>query len=455
MAAAVTLAQAGKQVLVIEGRETIGGGTRTEELTEPGVPHDVCSAVHPLAAGSPFLSELPLAEHGLSWAYPPIQFAHPLEGGDAVAVLRSVEETAAGLGDDGETWREVFGSAASDWDRMSRLATAPPLRAITSPFAGLRLARRGLRSGKHLAKLFEGERARAAVAGLAAHAIAPLDTASSGGVALVLGAAAHAVGWPVAAGGSARLTEAMASYLLSLGGEIETGRWVRRLGDLPDTKVVLFDTSPQTAAAIAGERMSSGVRRRLAKHKNGPGVFKLDIVTDGPIPWSNPACAAAGTIHLGGTFDEIAASEEEVARGGHPQRPFVLASQPLVADPERAPQGLGVLWAYCHVPNGSSEDMTERIIAQVERFAPGFESLIRSISMRGPSDLETDNPNYVGGDIGGGKLSLLGVVAGLKLIRPYRIGDGTFLCSAAAPPGPGTHGMCGHHAARAALAELR
>jgi phytoene dehydrogenase-like protein len=455
LTAAVLLARAGKRVTVIEGQPTIGGGTRTEELTEPGVRHDVCSAVHPLGAGSPVFGSLPLKEHGLEWADPPVPFAHAMDGDGSVLVHRSIDETADGLGEDGMVWRSVFRPFVADWDRTVALATAPPLRAVRSPIAGLRLARIGLRSGEALAGRFATDRGRAAVAGLAAHSVAPLGTAASGGVALVLGAAAHAVGWPFALGGSAAIASALGSYLESLGGEIETGRWVRRLGDLPDTRIVLFDTSPQAAAAIAGERMTTLTRRRYRRHRVGPGSFKLDIATDGPIPWADERLGAAGTVHLGGTYEEIASAEEETTRGGHPDRPFVLLAQPLVADRSRAPTGTGVVWAYCHVPTGSEEDMTERIVGQIERFAPGFETTIRAVAIRGPGDLEADNPNHVGGDITGGPVSLWGVLARPTIFRPYRAGPGTYLCSAATPPGAGVHGMCGFHAARAALKELR
>lgn len=454
LAAAVTLAQAGKSVRVIEGRATIGGGTRTEELTEPGVLHDVCSAVHPLGIGSPFFSTLPLDRHGLEWAHPPVPLGHALDGGDAVLVHRSIDDTSSGLGSDGAVWRDVFSPFAADWDTTARLATAPPLRAMRNPIAGLRLARLGLRSGTHLVSRFESDGARAAIAGLAAHAIAPLDTAASGGVALVLGAAAHAVGWPFAFGGSRNISAALASLLESLGGEIETDRWIRRLGDLPDTRTVLLDTSPGSAVSIAGDRMTAGIRRKYRKRTPGPGVFKLDIVTDEPIPWSNKDLGRAGTVHLGGTFEEIAEAEAETFSGRHPVRPFVLLAQPLVADRGRAPKDTGVVWAYCHVPVGSTEDMTERIIGQIERFAPGFGGTILSLAIRGPGDLEDDNPNFAGGDITGGPISLGGVMARPKLFRPYRAGVGVYLCSASTPPGSGVHGMCGHHAANAALKEL-
>lgn len=455
LAAAIVLAQAGKKVLVIEGRETIGGGTRSEELTEPGVLHDVCSAVHPLGIGSPFLSSIPLGDHGLDWAHPEIPFAHAIDTGSAVTVHRSMDDTAAVLGRDARSWRRVFDPIVEDWGRMARLATGPPLRAARSPLAGMRLARHGLRSGKHLATRFQTDEGRAAIAGLAAHAIAPLDTAGSGGVALLLGAAAHAVGWPFARGGSASIGRALASYLESLGGRIETGRWIRRRDELPDSRVVIFDTSLKTALRIAGDRMSRSTRRRYGRTRIGPGVFKLDISLDGSVPWSNPVLSRAGTVHLGGTFEEVAESEQAIDDGEHPDRPFVLLSQPLTADPTRAPDGLGIVWAYCHVPIGSEVDMTTRIVGQIERFAPGFESAIRAMSIRGPADLESENPNYVGGDISGGPMSLRGLFARPTLLRPYRAGDGVYVCSSATPPGAGVHGMCGYHAAMAALEDSR
>jgi phytoene dehydrogenase-like protein len=377
--------------------------------------------------------------------------AHALEDGRSVLLHRSLDETADELGDDGATWRRILGPLVADWERTVRLGTAPPLRAARSPFAGLRLARYGLRSGEHLADRFESERARALVAGLAAHSVAPLDTAASGGVTLVLTAAAHAVGWPFALGGSRAITDAMADYLRSLGGEIRTGVWIRRLGDLPDTRAVLFDTSAQSAATIAGDRMSSGRRRRYRRRPIAPGSFKLDIVTNGPVPWSDERLGAAGTVHLGGTYEQIADAEEDVAAGRIPDRPFVLLTQPLVADRARAPAGTGVVWAYCHVPTGSDVDMTDRIVLQIERFAPGFEGTIREIAVRGPAELEAANPNYLGGDITGGPVSLMGIMRRPTMFRPYRMGPGIYLCSAATPPGAGVHGMCGYHAAKAAL----
>lgn len=453
LAAAVAIAARGKRVKVIEGRDSVGGGTRSEELTEPGVIHDVCSTAHPLGVASPFLATLPLQDHGLEWADPPIPFAHAMDDG-AVAVHRSIADTARELGSDGPVWCRVFEPLVDDWDRTARLATGPPLRASLSPLAGLRLARHALRSGKHLADRFRTERGRALVGGLAAHSTAPLDSATTGGVGLVLGAAAHAVGWPFARGGSAAITSALASFLESLGGEIETNRWIRRLADVPDTRVVLFDTSAESLVSIAGDRISSVRRRRYRRLPAGPGTFKLDVATDGPVPWADSTLRDAGTVHLGGTFDDVAHAEAEIAAGRHPEEPFVLLTQPLVADRSRAPAGTGVVWAYCHVPNGSTQDMTDRILARIERFAPGFRDTIRSLKATDSSDFEEYNPNFRGGDITAGAVTLTGILRRPTLLRPYRAGPGIYLCSAATPPGAGVHGMCGYWAARAALKEL-
>ena len=454
LAAAVVLAEAGKRVLVLEGRDTIGGGTRTQELTEPGVLHDVCSSVHPLGIGSPLFSSLPLDGHGLGWAHPPVPFAHALPDGESVLVHRSIEETARGLGEDGAPWRKLVGPLVDDWEATARLATAPPLRAALSPIRGLRLGVRALRSGDHIAGRFSTDRGRALIGGLSAHSIASLDTLGVGGVATVLGAAAHAVGWPFAVGGSAAISSALASYLESLGGEIRTGHWVHRIGDIPEARVLVFDVAPQHVASIADDRVPSWRRSRYRTLPVGPGTYKVDIATDGPIPWADPRLGKAGTVHIGGTYEEIASAEAEVVGGGHPERPFVLLAQPLVADRTRAPEDTGIVWAYCHVPSGSTEDMSERIVGQIERFAPGFESTIRSVFRRGPEGFDDYNPNFIHGDISGGPISLTGLLRRPTLLRPYRAGQGVYLCSAATPPGAGVHGMCGYWAAKAAMREL-
>ncbi|MFH1105521.1 MAG: NAD(P)/FAD-dependent oxidoreductase [Actinomycetota bacterium] len=454
LSAAITLALAGKRVLVLEANATIGGGARTSELTLPGVRHDVCSAVHPLGIASPALSNLPLADHGLRWAHPPVPLAHPLDDGAAGVLVRDVDETAARLGADGPAWRRTFGLVAAHWDDSVRLALQSPLAALRTPISGARFGWLALRSASRLARRFRTPAGRALVAGIGAHTAAPLSTIATGGVAITLGAAAHTVGWPVAVGGSGSITDAMAGYLRSLGGEIRTKTTVGAWSDLPEARVVLFDTDPAVMSAVAGNRLSRRTARRYHRFRRGPGVFKVDVALDGPIPWANPDCRRAGTIHVGGTFEEIAAAEQAVARGEHPTRPFVISAQPTVADPGRAPSGTHVLWAYCHVPAGSQTDMTERIFDQVERFAPGFRGRVVAINVRRPADLEADNANLVGGDITGGALSLRGLVARPSLFRPYRAGRGVFICSSSTPPGAGVHGMCGWHAARAALKEL-
>jgi phytoene dehydrogenase-like protein len=452
--AAITLASSGKRVVVLEAAPTVGGGARTAELTLPGIRHDVCSAVHPLGAGSPGLTVLPLADQGLTWAHPPIALAHPLDDGTAGVVTRSLDETRERLGRDGRAWERTFGAVATRWDDSVRLALSAPLAALRSPIAGARFGWLALRPASLLARRFHTPAGRALVAGMAAHAAAPLTTVATAGVALTLGAAAHAVGWPLAVGGSQTIADAMARHLRSLGGEIVTGSPVTAWSDLPQARVIVFDTSPEMVESIAGGRLSAGRRRRYRRFRHGPGTFKVDVALDGAIPWINPDCHRSGTVHVGGTYEEIAASERAVSTGRDPEQPFVIAAQPIVADPGRAPAGTHVLWAYCHVPSGSPTDMTERIFDQVERFAPGFRSRVTAISARGPGELEADNLNQIGGDITGGALSLRTLLRRPSVFRPYRAGRGIYLCSASTPPGAGVHGMCGWHAARAALREL-
>jgi phytoene dehydrogenase-like protein len=454
LTAAVTLAAAGKRVLVLEAAESIGGGARTAELTVPGVRHDVCSAVHPLGLGSPAFSGLPLSDHGLEWAHPAVPLAHPLDGGEAAVVSRDLEATCDRLGPDGSAWRSIVGRVAARWESTLSVAMAPPLWGIRHPLAAIRLARSAIPSAHRLARRFGTDAGRALIAGLAGHAAAPLTTLTTGGVARVLGASVHTVGWPFARGGSQAIAAALASHLGSLGGEIRVSSPVTKWGDMPDARVVLFDTSPETVLRIADHRVSRGTRRRYRSFRRGPGVFKVDVAVDGPIPWENADARGAGTLHLGGTWDEIAGAEAQVAVGEHPERPFVIAAQPIVADPGRAPDGTHVLWAYCRVPPGSTVDMTSRILRQVERFAPGFQDRILTVTSRGPADLEADNANLIDGDITGGAVSLRGVLVRPKVLRPYRVSSGVYLCSASTPPGAGVHGMCGLHAAHAALREL-
>jgi len=454
LAAAITLARAGRSVLVREEQETLGGGTRSAELTLPGFVHDVCSAVHPLVLGSPFFRSLPLVEHGLELVHPPAPLAHPLDGGEAVMLERSLEQTAAGLGTDARAYRRLLGSVVVGWGRLEEAILGPLLAVPRHPLA---LAGFGLKAIQPAARLagrtFSGERARALFAGATAHSIQALERPATSSFGLVLLALGHVHGWPVARGGSQRIADALASYLRSLGGEIQTGAPVESLAALPPARAVLCDVTPRELVRLAGERLSGRYRRALQRFRYGPGVFKLDYALEGPIPGAAPECARAGTVHVGGTLAEVAASERAPEQGEHAERPYVLLAQPTLFDPSRAPEGKHTAWAYCHVPNGSSFDMTERIEAQIERFAPGFRERILARSALGPAELEHGNRNYVGGDINAGSAALRQLVArpALRLV-PYATPiEGLYLCSSSAPPGGGVHGMCGYLAAREAL----
>ena len=446
LAAAIELARAGRSVRVLEARDTVGGGMRSAELTLPGFVHDICSTVHALAAGSPFLRELPLPE----LVHPPAPLAHPLDDGTAVLLERSVEATAAGLGLDGEAWTRLVGHFAERADALME-ATLGPLRLPRHPLLLGRFGVSALRSADGLARAaFEGERARALFAGLAAHSMLPLTQPVSASFGLVLGVLAHAYGWPVARGGSQSLADALAAHLRSLGGEIETGHRVGSLAELPPSRAVLLDVTPRQVLEFAGNRLPARYARRLAGYRYGPGAFKLDYALDGPIPWRAPECARAATVHLGGTLAEIVASEATLRH----ERPFVLLAQASLFDETRAPEGKHTVWAYCHVPNGWDGDATDAIEAQIERFAPGFRDLVLARIAHGPADLERYDENYVGGDINGG-LQDARQLFGRPVPRlvPYSTPvPGLYLCSSSTPPGGGVHGMCGVNAARAALA---
>ncbi len=454
LAAAITLARARRSVLVLEAAETVGGGVRSAELTLPRFLHDVCSAVHPLAAGSPCFRELPLARHGLDLLHPPAPLAHPLDDGTAVMLERSVEETAAGLGPDAEAYRELMAPLVDRGDLLEPflLGRSPISR---HPFAAARFAALGLRSAVGLASRFDGRAARALSAGLAAHSIQNLHRIPTASFGLVLALLGHRHGWPVVRGGSQRLADALASYLRSLGGTIETGRHVASVDELPRTGVTMLDLTPRQVIRVAGHRLPGRYIRALQRFRYGPGVFKVDWALDGPVPWAAEECLRAGTVHLGGTLEEIAASEEAVWRGEAPERPYVLAAQQSLFDETRAPDGKHTLWAYCHVPNGSRVDMTERIEAQFERFAPGFRERILERSARGPAEVERENENYVGGDINGGVQDLLQLYTRPAIrLNPYSTPiDGVYICSSSTPPGGGVHGLCGYYAARSALAK--
>lgn len=456
LAAAIALARAGRSVAVLEAAETVGGGTRTAELTLPGFRHDVCSAIHPLGLGSPFFQELALERHGLEWIQPPAAVAHPLDDGSAVVLERSVGETAEGLGRDARAYRSVMQPLAAEADALLSELLGP-VRLPRRPLLLARFAALGLQSADRLARgRFAGERGRALFAGLAAHSLLPLTRSPSAAFGLVLGLLGHRVGWPLPKAGSQRIADALADCLRSLGGDIECGRRVDSLDELPPARAVLLDVAPRELLRLAGTRMPAGYRRRLAGFRHGPGTFKIDLALDGPIPWSAPECARSATVHLGGTLEEIAASEAAVAAGRPPQRPFVLLAQQSLFDSSRAPGTGHTVWAYCHVPNGSAEDMSDRVLAQIERFAPGFRDRILARHVAGPADLERYNPNYVGGDIGGGLQDLRQLVARpVARLVPYETPlPGVFLCSSSTPPGAGVHGMCGYWAARAALRRL-
>jgi phytoene dehydrogenase-like protein len=453
LAAAITMARAGRSVLVLEAKETIGGGCRSAELTLPGFLHDVCSAIHPLGLGSPFFKTLPLHDHGLEWIHPPAPVAHPLDDGTAVVVERSIEETAAGLGPDGAAYRRLMGPLAADWDALAPELLAP-LHVPRRPLAMARFGLMALRSASGFAQArFRGERARAVFAGIAGHAILPLERTATAAIGLVLGVLTHAVGWPLPRGGSRRIAEALAAHLRSLGGEIRTGSPVESLDALPPARVVLCDVTPRQLLRLAGDRLRGRYRRGLERYRYGPAAFKVDFALSGPVPWKAAACARAATVHLGGTLAEIAASEAAVGRGEHPDRPFVLLVQPSLFDSSRAPVGRHTAWAYCHVPNGSTVDMRARIEAQIERFAPGFRDLVLARSVLTPARLQDRNENYVGGDINGGAQDLRQMFARpVPRIVPYSTPvPGLYICSSSTPPGGGVHGMCGYHAATAAL----
>ncbi|HEX2252577.1 MAG TPA: NAD(P)/FAD-dependent oxidoreductase [Thermoanaerobaculia bacterium] len=456
LAAAVELARHGLGVLVVEARETVGGGLRSAELTRPGFVHDVCSAIHPMGIGSPCFSRWPLEDFGLEWMHPEVPLAHPLDGGRAAVQRRSVAETADGLGADGQAWRRLFGPLAERWDDLAEDVLRPVLRPPRHPLTLARFGLPALLPASLLAQVaFRGEPARALFAGIAAHTMVPLTAAATSAVALLLGTAAHAVGWPTPRGGAGRLADALAAYLRSLGGEIRTGWPVASLDELPPSRAVICDLTPKPFLAVAGHRLPQRYRRRLAAYRYGAGVFKVDYALGAPVPWLHPDCARAGTVHVGGSLDEIAAGEQAAFRGEVPERPFVLVAQQSLFDPTRAPRRQHTLWAYCHVPRGFRGDHTAAIEAQIERFAPGFGERVLERHVAGPADVERDNPNMVGGDIGGGIQDLRQVIARpVARPTPYRTPvAGLYLCSAATPPGAGIHGMGGWHAARAALAD--
>ena len=458
LAAAIELARNGASVRVLEMADTIGGGTRTSELTLPGYLHDVCSACHPLAVVSPFLTALPLAEHGLEWVFPKLSLAHPLDGEPAVLLRPSVEATAAEMGPDRKAYERVVGPLVKHASALLDEVLGPLPHVPRHPLVLSRFGALGLMPAVTLDRVvFRAARARALLAGCAAHAILPLERPITGAVGLLFLTTGHVQPWPVARGGSAAITRAMASYLATLGGTIETGRTVSTFHDLPPARVYLFDTTPRHLAAVAESALPGRFVRRLRRFNYGPGIFKIDWALDGPIPWRDPRCLEASTVHLGGTVEEIAAGEAAVWRGEHPDRPYVLMVQSSQVDASRAPDGKQVGWAYCHVPEGSTLDRTDVIESQVERFAPGFRDRILARHVMNTNDLERYNPNDVGGSINGGAANLLQMLARpAPRLDPYSTPNPRFyLCSASTPPGGGVHGMCGYRAARSALRHMR
>jgi phytoene dehydrogenase-like protein len=457
LAAAIELARAGASVRVLEARDEIGGGTRTAALTLPGFAHDVCSGCHPMGVLSPWFRSLPLAEHGLGWIHPPASVAHPLDDQPAVLLRRSLAETASGLGADARAYQTLFAPFLRDPHALLADLLAP-LRVPRHP---IRLARFGLPgllpAAGALRARFRGEPARALLAGCAAHSVLPLERPLTAAVGMIFALTGHVEDWPVAAGGSQAIGRALASYLRTLGGRVETGRQVRSLADLPPARVVLFDTSPAQLADIGEPILPAGYVRRLRRYRYGPGAFKLDWALDGPIPWGDPRCLDASTVHLGGTLDEIAAAESAVWRGEHPERPFVLVVQQSQFDTTRAPAGRHTGYAYCHVPSGSTVDLTDVLERQVERFAPGFRDRILARHTLQTTDLQRLNPNCVGGAITGGVADLWQFFTRpVARLDPYSTPNPRlFICSASTPPGGGVHGMCGYFGARSALRSLK
>lgn len=457
LSAGIYLALEGLSVLIIEGKDKIGGGVRSDEITLPGFIHDVCAAIFPLTVASPFLSKLPLDVHGLEWVYSPLELAHPMDDGSAILVERSLEKTAARLNIDGDAYRVLLGSVVDDWyDIVEDLLgpiPIPPKHPLAFTGFGLLAAR----PASNLAKsYFKSEHARALFAGMAGHAIMPLEKLGSGAFGLVLSAMAHTVGWPLVRGGAQNLANALAAYFSSLGGEIITGRMVSSLDELPSSRLTLLDITPRQFARIADQHLPGRYMRQLSRYRYGPGVFKIDYALDAPIPWQAEGCSSAATVHLGATLDEISTSEQAMWHGKHSRKPYILLAQQSLFDKSRAPDGKHTAWAYCHVPNGSAMDMTERIEAQIERFAPGFKEIILARRTRTAAEMEKYNPNYIGGDIVGGSQDLRQLYTRpVPRLNPYSTPlKNVFLCSSSTPPGGGVHGMSGYYGAKTALNSL-
>ncbi|GAB7110067.1 NAD(P)/FAD-dependent oxidoreductase [Streptomyces phaeofaciens JCM 4814] len=457
LAAAVALAREGVEVTVLEAADTIGGGTRTSELT-PGLLHDHCSAIHPMAVGSPFLRTLGLEAHGLRWCLPEIDCVHPLDSGDAGVLHRSLRQTADALGtEDGPRWQRVFGPLADGFDALAEDLMGPLLHVPRHPLRVAAFGSAALLPAGAVAGLWRSERARALFAGAAAHAFRPFHRPATASVGMMIIAAGHRYGWPVAAGGSRAITDALAALLAELGGGVETGVPVRSLAQLPPADTLLFDLAPRAVADIMGDRLPPRVARAYRRYRHGPGAFKVDFAVEGGVPWTSEAAHRAGTVHLGGPYAEVAHTERLIHAGRMPERPFVLVGQQYLADPQRSDGDVHPVWTYAHVPHGYDGDATEAIVGQIERFAPGFRERIVGMAVRSPAAFEEYNPNYLGGDIITGANTTLQLVMRPRFaLDPYSTGvPGVFICSAASPPGAGAHGMCGANAAASALRQLR
>jgi phytoene dehydrogenase-like protein len=452
LAAAITMQQEGLSVLLIEGKDVIGGGLTSAEFTLPGFVHDVCSAIHPLAIGSPFFNTLPLADHGLQYTFPDLAAAHPFDDGTAAILGSSIKDTAVRLGADEQAYLDLFEPLVRDWPDIADDVLGP-LHFPKHPIKMAKFGLNALTSATHLAKRFKTKEARGLWAGMAAHSIQPLSNLTTSAIGLVLMTAAHLKGWPIPLGGSKEIANALASYFITLGGRIETGRYIKSLDELPSAKTVLFDVTPKQLLEIAGHKFSSIYKWQLERYRYGMGVFKIDWALDGPIPFTASEARKAGTVHIGNTLDEIRRSEQQSWEGKHAEKPFVLLAQQSLFDDSRAPEGKHTAWAYCHVPNGSTKDMTAIIEQQVERFAPGFRDLILARHTMNTAQVQAYNPNYIGGDINGGVIDL-GQIFTRPALRssPYRTSaKGLYICSSSTPPGGGVHGMCGYHAAKTAL----
>lgn len=456
LAAGIRLAQQDVGVTIFEQANTVGGGTRTKELTLPGFHHDVCSAIHPLAKASPFLKSLPLEDYGLQWIQPEIPLAHPFDDKPAATLFRSLEQTVDRLGKDKRTYSKLIKPFTESWEDLLSDVLAPFSPIPHNPVLMARFGLKGLRSARSLAHKFDQKSTRALFGGLAAHGIMPFNKTATAAIGLILGMAAHTVGWPYPKGGSHSLTKAMAKYFKELGGTIETGRRISSLDQLAESSAILFNNTPEQILDIAGSHLPKGYGNKLKKFKYGSGVFKIDMALSEPIPWEDEYCRKAGTVHVGGSYNEIASAEQKTSNGEHPNKPFVLVAQQSLEDESRAPAGKHTCWAYCHVPNGSTKDMSEPILNQIERFAPGFRDCIMEEHTMNTEAIQAYNPNYIGGDINGGRQDITQLFTRpAGLFEPYHIPDtDMYICSSSTPPGGGVHGMCGYYAAESALRNL-